>query len=85
MLAKNLDLMGMKMTKVEFLNLFWEVWLKAVTADTVKAGFRNTGIWPADTDVLKMKRLAASQILPKGPCELLQNCVVSNLFSCGHT
>jgi hypothetical protein len=55
LLDKNEGVVGRQLSKEEVMHLFFESWTEAVTPETVKAGFRNTGIWPADSAVAKLK------------------------------
>ena len=64
LLEKNLQVLGRRLTKAEFLELFREVFDLTVTAGSVKAGWRNCGIWPPDLDVAKLRRVATALVIP---------------------
>jgi hypothetical protein len=91
LLDKNQGVLGRKLTKEEVMNLFMEAWNQAVTSEAVRAGFRNTGIWPANADSVKLRNTATTFI--NRACKWLarfsyllcslKNCVV--LQSISHT
>ena len=48
------EMLGMKMTKPEWLQLIARTFRQSMTPNTVIAGFRHTGIWPTDPRVPKL-------------------------------
>jgi 4-hydroxybenzoate polyprenyltransferase len=96
LLDKNEVVTGRKLTKEEVMHMFMETWNEAVTPETVKAGFRNTGMWPADPTTAKLKhtttefinrppRPAACKLARSGsiwlPFVFLSNCYLQ--LNCG--
>ena len=43
---------GRAITKAEFFPVFNLAWNRSMTADNIKAGFKQTGIWPPDSEAL---------------------------------
>ena len=49
-------------TKRHFFKLFNDTWGEALTAHNLVAGFRATGIWPLDNNVIKDDIFGPSQL-----------------------
>ena len=49
-----------KLSKAEFFCVFSPAWVKAITVNQVKAGFRNTGVWPVDRKAISDSKIGPS-------------------------
>ena len=49
-----------KLSKAEFFNVFSPAWVKAITVNQIKAGFRNTGVWPVDRKAISDSKIGPS-------------------------
>ena len=49
-----------KLAKTEFFQIFTPAWRKACTVNQIKAGFRNTGIWPVNRDAIPDSKIGPS-------------------------
>ena len=49
-----------KVTKENFISVYGRAHRKALTADTIKAAFKKTGVWPWNPDVITEKMMAPS-------------------------
>ena len=69
----NLAVGGRRMTKLEWLEHLLKQFWKSVTPSAVKSAWRNTGLWPADPDVVKLRRAIKGSVSPpkKQACESL--------------
>ena len=57
----NRALGGRAITKAEFFPVFNLAWNRSMTADNIKAGFKRTGIWQANSDALPEELFAVSK------------------------
>ena len=49
-----------KLSKAEFFDVFSPAWLKAITVNAIRAGFRNTGVWPIDRQAISDAKIGPS-------------------------
>ena len=49
-----------KLAKTEFFQIFSPAWKRAVTVNQIKAGFRNTGIWPVNRTAIPDSKIGPS-------------------------
>ena len=49
-----------KLSKAEFFHVFSPAWVKAITVNQIKAGFRNTGVWPVDRKAISDSKIGPS-------------------------
>jgi hypothetical protein len=63
LLDLNRDTVARPLTKGEFLRTLEQIWAQTMTPQSVKAGFENCGIWPADSTVAKVHRTATAEII----------------------
>ena len=49
-----------KLSKVEFFHVFSPAWVKAITVNQIKAGFRNTGVWQVDRKAISDSKIGPS-------------------------
>ena len=40
--------------------MFSPAWVKAITVNQIKAGFRNTGVWPVDRKAISDSKIGPS-------------------------
>ena len=52
---------GRAITKAEFFPVFNLTWNRSMTAENIKAGFKQTGIWPQDSEALPDYWFAVNQ------------------------
>ena len=52
--------MGCKMPKQDFWKVFWPLWRKATTTATLQSGFRRTGMFPINPNIIKRAALGPS-------------------------
>ena len=49
-----------ELSKAEFFYVFSPAWVKAITVNQIKAGFRNTGVWPVDRKAISDSKIGPS-------------------------
>ena len=49
-----------KLSKAEFFDVFSPAWLKAITVNAIRGGFRNTGVWPIDRQAISDAKIGPS-------------------------
>ena len=52
---------GRPLQKSEYKALFNVVWVKAMTPQNIQAGFKHTGIWPPNPDVIPAELFAVAR------------------------
>jgi len=52
---------GEKISKTNFLGIYGQAHLRALTPDNIKASFRKTGVWPFDPSVVTEEMMAPSK------------------------
>ena len=48
------------MSKAEFFQVFCPAWLKAITVNQIRAGFRNSGVRPIDRQAISDAKIGHS-------------------------
>ena len=46
--------------RLNFFEVFSSAWLKAITVNAIRAGFRNTGVWPIDRQAISDAKIGPS-------------------------
>ena len=52
---------GRALQKTEYMSVFNVAWVKAMTPQNIKAGFKRTGIWPPNPDVIPTELFAVAR------------------------
>ena len=52
---------GRALQKSEYMSLFNVAWVKAMTPQNIKAGFKRKGIWPPNPDAIPPELFAVSR------------------------
>ena len=78
---------GRALQKTEYMSVFNVAWVKAMTPQNIKAGFKRTGIWPPNPDVIPSVPLFLFQVFlfrcTGSVCNYLDLCPLSASSSKG--
>ena len=65
--------MGARMTKVDWFRVFVPAFTQAMSPSCIQKGFENTGIYPVNPKVQKLKRLGPSIVTDRySKCTVLE-------------